>query len=86
MSYNLSAALLRPRIAVVVIAGLLPIARLIGVAQFDAAKPLGAFPCVKLRHNCADRAAVFRRELPPVTLQRCSERMRPGADYSERDA
>src|SRR3954451_2989303 len=54
--------LLFPRVTVVVVAVVLPEARLVGVAQLEAADPLGALPEVDVRDEQPGGAAVFRLE------------------------
>src|SRR3954454_2903537 len=62
-------ALLFPRVAVVVVAVVLPETRLVLGAQLEAAHPLGALPEIKVRDEQPGRATVLRVErLAPVFI------------------
>src|SRR3954471_23631413 len=61
-------ALLFPRVAVVVVAVVLPEARLVLGAQLEAAHPLGALPEVEVRDEQPGRATVLPLERSPSVL------------------
>src|SRR3954471_15338502 len=60
--------LLLPRVAAVVVAVLLPEARLVALHHGDPADPLGALPEVQVRHQHPHRAAVLHRQGLTVEL------------------
>src|SRR5690242_13124271 len=60
--------LLEPRVAAVVVAVLLPEARLVAAQQGQAGDPLGALPEVEVRHEQPHRPAVLDRQRTAVVL------------------
>src|SRR5258705_13599150 len=64
-------SLFRPRIAVHVIAVLLPESRRIRGPQLDAANPLGTFPQIEPRHQPPQRPAMLRGQI--FSIPRISE-------------
>src|SRR5690606_18306826 len=63
-------ALLAPRITAVVIAELLPEARLVAVRQPQTAHPLRALPEVQVRDEQTRRTAVLRRQWRTIVRER----------------
>src|SRR4051812_16104896 len=70
MSHLLVVTLLEPGIAVVVIAAHFPKARLVEHREFEPLDPLRALPEIELRHDYAERSAMFPAERLAVPAPR----------------
>src|ERR1700689_7438 len=63
-------ALLGPGVGMVVIAAHFPKSAPVYVGELDGAHPLGALPCVQLRHDEAQRKSMIGLQIAPVMPMR----------------
>src|SRR6185312_12761637 len=76
-------ALLRPRVAVVVVTARFPEAGTVGGDELDAADPFGAFPEIEPRHDRAHRTAMLARQR--TTLPGMGEQHVVGIEFGQRE-